>query len=216
MTRHPLWQDAYFLPLMQLYLKKPEGMKPLYSRELVDLALRVHIPPRNLYEAMFFLRQSQQPSIKHLWDVYGKNERKLKRDVERLFSMDGFSNASLFYDGVGTADDDFENMFKPVAEGEVLTPVMLIMILNLYFRLTPITMVPETPEIKELAKKMKISPELIAEAMDAFQQCDPYLNRDKSEPKKYYSACEKVWSKYGNDNPEFLSSTAAQLSEYFE
>jgi hypothetical protein len=201
---------------MQLYLKKPEGMKPLYSRELVDLALRVHIPPRNLYEAMFFLRQSQQPSIKHLWDVYGKNERKLKRDVERLFSMDGFSNASLFYDGVGTADDDFENMFKPIADGEVLTPVMLIMILNLYFRLTPITMVKDTPEIQDLAKLLKLKPELIVEIMEIFQLCDPYLNKDMMIVDDLLHPCQQIWKRYGNDNPQKLAAYAAQLKEFFK
>lgn len=30
MTQHPLWSDYMWLPLMQLYLKKPEGVKPMY------------------------------------------------------------------------------------------------------------------------------------------------------------------------------------------
>ena len=33
MNRHALWQDEYWLLLMQLYLKKPEGVKPLYSKD---------------------------------------------------------------------------------------------------------------------------------------------------------------------------------------
>ena len=45
MNRHALWQDEYWLLLMQLYLKKPEGVKPLYSKAMVKLALELHIPP---------------------------------------------------------------------------------------------------------------------------------------------------------------------------
>lgn len=29
---HPLWSDEYWLLLMQLYQRKPAGIKPLYSR----------------------------------------------------------------------------------------------------------------------------------------------------------------------------------------
>ena len=43
MATHPLWSDDYWLLLLQLYLKKPEGMKPMYSRALVDLSLELHI-----------------------------------------------------------------------------------------------------------------------------------------------------------------------------
>lgn len=32
MAKYPSWQDEYWLMLMQLYLKRPQGMKPLYSR----------------------------------------------------------------------------------------------------------------------------------------------------------------------------------------
>ena len=39
------WQDDYWLLLMQLYLKKPVGMKPKYCRSLVELSLELHIAP---------------------------------------------------------------------------------------------------------------------------------------------------------------------------
>ena len=49
----------------------------------------------------------------------------------------------------------------------------LIIILDLYFQLTPITMVPETPEIIDLGKLIRTSPKVIAEAMGVFMYCDP-------------------------------------------
>ena len=92
---------------------------------------------------------------------------------------------------------------------------MLIMILDLYFRLTPITMAAETPEVIDLAKLMKIKPRMVVEVMDVFQLCDPYLNRDDLLISPLLMPCQEVWNRYGNDNPEKLSALAAQLKEYF-
>ena len=30
------WQDEYWLLLMQIYLQKPVGVKPMYSRQMVN------------------------------------------------------------------------------------------------------------------------------------------------------------------------------------
>ena len=79
MTRHPLWQDEYWLLLIQLYLKKPVGLKPLYSKPLVDLSLELHIPPQFLHEQMFRLRSLDTPRLERLWQTYSKNPRKLSR-----------------------------------------------------------------------------------------------------------------------------------------
>ena len=44
----PKWTDEYWLMLMQVYLKDPVGVKPLYSHEMVDMALELHLPPKYL------------------------------------------------------------------------------------------------------------------------------------------------------------------------
>ena len=88
MAKHPLWSDEYWLLLMQLYMKKPVGVKPLYSRSIVDLSLELHIPPQFLYEQMFKLRMVT-PKMKRLWDAYGKNPRKLAKEVNLLRNMKG-------------------------------------------------------------------------------------------------------------------------------
>ncbi|MBQ4147965.1 MAG: hypothetical protein II593_08310 [Prevotella sp.] len=46
MAKNALWSDEYWLLLMRLYLRKPEGVKPMYSKEMVKLALELHIPPQ--------------------------------------------------------------------------------------------------------------------------------------------------------------------------
>ena len=212
---HPLWNDEYWLLLMQLYLKKPVGMKPLYSRQLVDLSLETHVPPRYLYNQMFRLRHSDSPLLHLLWETYGKQPKKLTDDVKKLKRMKGFGKSEKFYDGV-EIKETFEKDFRPLPQNKQLKPVMLIMILDLYFRLTPITMSPETPEVRQLAKLLRITPQLVADVMEVFQFCDPYLNRDDMIINPLLLPCQEIWNRYGNDNPETLSALAAQLRDYFK
>ena len=88
MAKHPLWKDEYWLLLLQLYQKKPMGVKPLYSKGMVNLALELHIAPEVLHEQMFKLRMVT-PRIKRLWDKYGDNPKKLARDIHLLKKMEG-------------------------------------------------------------------------------------------------------------------------------
>ena len=39
MAIHSLWSDEYWLLLMQVFMKKPVGRKPLYSKVLVELRI---------------------------------------------------------------------------------------------------------------------------------------------------------------------------------
>ena len=214
MAKHPLWKDEYWLLLLQLYQKKPMGVKPLYSKGMVNLALELHIAPEVLHEQMFKLRMVT-PRIKRLWDKYGDNPKKLARDIHLLKKMEGCGNATQFYQGVSIRES-FEHDWEPIEAEPSLTPVKLIIILDLYFQLTPITMVPETPEIIDLGKLMKISPKLIAEVMTDYQYCDPYLNRQKAPDSKALKACKAIWHRYGNGNPDKLNQLAIKLQEYFK
>jgi len=54
------WSDEYWPLLMQLYLRKPEGVKPVFGRGTVDLAMELHVSPRQLHEKMRMLRQQQE------------------------------------------------------------------------------------------------------------------------------------------------------------
>lgn len=212
---HPLWSDEYWLLLLQLYQRKPAGIKPLYSRGMVELSLELHIPPHYLYEQMFRLRRAGTPHLERLWATYGENPRRLSRDIKKLRSMAGFSNAAAFYEGVAV-NESFESDFRPVPSCGGIMPMMLIIILDLYFRLTPATMVRNTPEIAELAKLMGMKADTVVEVMETFQTLDPYLNRKDTEPSQFTEECRKIWKRYGNGNPEELSSLAAQLKAYFK
>jgi hypothetical protein len=77
-------------------------------------------------------------------------------------------------------------------------------------------MVAETPEVQELAKLMKQKPETVVDVLEAFQLCDPYLNRKDVAVGDLALACQQVWRRFGNANPEELASYAEQLKEYFK
>ena len=215
MAKNSKWQEEYWLLLMQLYLQKPTGIKPMYSKAMVDLSLELHIAPQQLFNKMCQIANLETPRIEHIWEVYGQNPRKLKRAVNLLREMWGFNNALEFYEGVETVES-FEKEFKPIASNTTLTPMMLVLILDEYFRLTPITMVPETPEVQALAKMMKLPPQEVVDVMEAFQHCDPYLNRKDEQGGELLEACQQVWRRFGNSEPQDLASYAEQLKEYFE
>ena len=200
---------------MQIYLQKPVGVKSMYSRGMIDLCMELHIAPNLLFNKMCEMANLDTPRIEHLWETYGNNPRKLARAATLWREMRGFNNADAFYQGVETSES-FEKDFKPVAEGLALTPVMLILILDLYFRLTPITMVKDTPEVQELARLIKVSAPEVVEVLETFQYCDPYLKR-KGEPAAHLiEPCKQVWRRYGNADTEELVSFASQLKEYFK
>ena len=222
-TKHPTWNDEDWLLLMQLYLFKPVGVKPIYSRPMVDLALELHLHPQVLYEQMMKLRQIDTPRMERLWQQYGNSPRRLAKGVKMLRQMKGFRNADVFYDGVEETVAEWEQDFMPL-EGigradaygtRGMMPVHLIMILDQYFRLTPTTMVASTPEVKALARLLDITAETVVEVMDVFQICDPYLKRDAMMVSEFLLPCRLIWQRFGNDKPEKLAALAAQLKAYF-
>ena len=215
MAKDSKWQDEYWLLLMQIYLQKPVGLKPMYSRQMVDLSLELHIAPERLYNKMCQIANLETPRIEHIWEVYGRNPNKLKRAVSLWREMRGFNNSEAFYDGV-ELNEGFERDFRPLEEDERFMPVMLILILDLYFRLTPQTMVAETPEIQELARLMKLKASDVAEVMEVFQYCDPYLNRRGVIFHPLLIPCQEIWRRYGNSDVDALASYAEQLKAYFK
>jgi hypothetical protein len=215
MAKKAIWQDDYWLLLLQIYLRKPVGLKPLYSRDMVDLSMELHIPPRFLFSRMCQIANLDTPRLERIWQQYAKSPQRLARAVRLLREMNGFGAASEFYEGV-EVEETFERDFRPLSEDERLTPAMLIMILDLYFRLTPITIVPQTPEVAELAWLLKLSPQLVADVLDVFQHCDPYLNRKDVTFSPLLLPCTQLWQRFGNADTRQLASFAEQLSEYFK
>ena len=216
------WNDELWPLVIQLYNKKPVGIKPMYSRDTVNLALELHIPPQELYNRMFQLRQPAQPSLQRLMEKLSSNPRKLKRTCDLQRSLYGMGNASTFFDDVDVKET-FELDFRPVNARTaqmmgrpLFTPVMLIMILDLYFRLIPATMVTSTPDVIELASMLDISAQDVVDILEIFQYCDPFMKHEDSLMDPMLPPCSAVWKRFANsDDPSKLSNLAHQLSAYF-
>lgn len=215
------WYDELWPLVIRLYMKKPIGIKPMYSRDSVRLALDLHIPPKIIYKKMFELRQPQLPSLQQMLERYEKSSRKLNHDCEHVKQLNGMGNASAFYDDVAV-NETWELDFKPVNSRTaqmmgrpLLTPVMLIMILDLYFRLIPATMVSDTPDVKELARLLDISATDVVDVLQIYQYCDPFVEHTDSLMDPLLPPCHKIWQRYANDDPTMLSNLAIQLQAYF-
>lgn len=218
MATHTLWHDEYWLLLMQLYLKRPQGVKPMYGKDVVNLALELHIAPEFLYRQLLKLRQIDTPSMQQLWDTYAHYPQKLKKEAKLVRGMKGFGNFKAFYSGV-KLNETWETDFKPLdaSKGDnSLSPVKLIMILDLYFRLVPHTMVPQTPEVRQLAKLIHSSPKEVSKVMEVFRFCDPLLSKEDLMLHPLVTPCMQVWQRFGNEDPQKLTALAAQLKDYWK
>ncbi|MCR4914554.1 MAG: hypothetical protein K6A96_02240 [Prevotella sp.] len=214
MARRPDWHDDYWLLVMQAYLHRPVGIKPMYSRIMVDLSMELHIPPQTLRNRMQQLARLDTPRIERIWNTYSSDRKRLTRAVQLLRDMKGFGAAEDFYEGV-EVQESFERDFRPLDEDERFTPVMLILILNLYFQLTPITMVSGTPEVAELARLLKIKAKDVVEVLDVFQICDPYLERNEVTLSPLLLPCQRVWQRMSDKEPHQLDAFAEELKEYY-
>lgn len=215
MAKNSAWIDDYWLMLMQIYMKKPVGVKPLYHHDMVELSLELHIAPEALHDRMLQIARLDSPRIERLWQTYSDNPRRLKRAVSLLRQMKGFGAADEFYKGVDV-EETFEKDFRPLAEDARMMPIMLILVIDLYFQLTPSTMKADTPEVIELAKLLKLTATDVVGLLENFQQCDPYLKNKKSMPSPLLKPCQQIWQRFGNMDPLFISQYANELKAYFQ
>jgi hypothetical protein len=215
MAKKIVWQDDFWLPLMELYLKRPIGVKATYSREMVGLSMELHVEPPVLAERMEQIAKLSTPRLEHIWETYSDNPRRLKRAVSLWRQMRGFGFADSFYDGVGV-EESFESDFRPIAEDERLTPVALIIMLSLYFQLTPQTMVVETPEVQEIAHLLGVDAALVVYVLQTYQICDPYFVHRNSSTSLLLKPCQNIWRRYGNGDIEQLTAFAEELKAYYK
>ena len=215
MAKKAVWHDDYWLLLMEAYLQRPVGVKPLYSKTMVNLSLELHIAPESLQTRMQQIATLKTPRVERIWKTYSTNPKRLARAVRLYRSMNGFGAADEFYAGV-EVQETFERDFRPLEHDERFTPVMLILILNLYFQLTPQTMVTQTPEVAQLARKLQLKAQDVVEVLDVYQICDPYLERSEVTFSSLLLPCQQIWQRMSDKEPQDLHALATQLSSYFD
>ena len=215
MAKNSVWQDDYWLMLMQAYLRRPVGMKPVYSREMVELSMELHIHPKALNRRMQQIDRLETPRIERIWKQYSTNPKRLARAVRLLREMNGFGAADDFYEGV-EVQETFERDFRPLAEDKRFTPAMLIILLDLYYQLTPSTMISETPDVGEVAKLLKISADEVVDVLNIYQLCDPYLNRVDINYQPLLAPCQEIWQRFDGDEGITLHQTADEMIVFFK
>ena len=67
MAKKSNWNDDYWLLVVQLYLRKPVGLKPLYSKVMIDLCSEIHVSPSEVYSKMEAIDKLQTPRVERLW-----------------------------------------------------------------------------------------------------------------------------------------------------
>ena len=215
MAKTANWHDDYWLLLMQLYLRRPVGVKPLYSRAMVELSMELHIAPQALRARMEEIARLDTPRIERIWQTYSSDRRRLSRAVRLLREMKGFGAAGDFYDGV-EVQETFERDFRPLAEDERFTPAMLILILDLFYQLTPSTMVTSTPEVGQLARLIGLKAADVVQVLDVFQICDPYLGRNAVTLSPLLVPCQQLWQRMSDKEPQQIHALAEELKAYFK
>ena len=90
MATHPLWNDDYWLLVLQLYLKRPTGVKAVYAREAGDLAVELHLPPPFIHQQLQEMDRRARLELQLVWKTYAQKPRRLAKDIARLRKMKGF------------------------------------------------------------------------------------------------------------------------------
>lgn len=209
------WADEYWLLAMQLYLRKPVGVKPAYSRAAVAVASELHVLPETLHRKLLALAAVETPRLARLHARYAEAPQRLARAVKLLRRMTGFGRADDFYDGVDR-EETFERDFRPLPEDAALTPAALLLVLDLYFRLTPLTMRADTPEVAELAASLRVPAKKVADVMEVFQFCDPLLCRDDVMIHPLLLPCRQIWDRFAPLGAEKISRVAAEWSAFYQ
>ena len=133
-------------------------------------------------------------------------------NVAPLSYKAGFGNA--FYSGMDMTLP-FEHDYLPIDTERKLTPVMLTIILSLYFQLMTNTMVSETPEVQDMARLLGLKPEEVVDVLKIYQTFDPILKREPLPHSPLNDEAKLVWQRYSNEAPEVLTTTVERLKEYF-
>ena len=214
MANYNNWSDDYWPLVFQAYMLKPKGVKSEWSKPVVDLAIELHLNPKVLHEKMELADRHDSPSLRRLWNLYADNTRRLNRDAKTVKQMAGFGNAGLFYDGV-TADDDPCRDYMPIGGDTHVSTAVLTMVLRLYFSLTPVTMVTDTPEVQETARLTGLPTEHLVELLQLFQTFDPILRRKPATPSPVADEAQRLWNRFYNDT-NLLDTAAARFEEYFD
>ena len=228
------WINDYWPLAINAYLAPPAGPKSCLSRPVIDLAVQLHMKPADIADRLGTIHSHGKPAVERLLQHYTAHPKLLKRDVARLLDMSGFGLGSAFYEGVCTAEQGFEHFYRPIA-GTPFTEAMLTLLLDLYFRLVPATMIESTPEVRDMARRTGLAAARVVEVLHAFRDVDPCTRRRDTATAQADTAqhtadatqhaadaptlgqlCRDTWQRLGNGDPMTTAAEARRFMEYYD
>lgn len=213
-----MWTNDLWPLVIKAYLSAPTGPKSNCSRPVVDLAMQLHMKPADIVDRLKTVDAHKNPMVERLLVHYQAHPKKLKRDAERLAAMSGFGNSGAFYDGVDTAEAGFERFYRPI-DGTSFTPAMLTILLNLYFRLVPATMVATTPEVIDMAHRTQLTVDQVLEVLHTFLYVDPCAKSRTDDALAEFAPitrlCRETWRTHDDGNPMLVAEEAEKFLQYY-
>ncbi len=188
------WTREESILVLNLYFTKPVGIKDSKSAGVKELASLVGRTPSAVHQRMYrFLRW--YPTIPLLYCEETEDE---SNDDAYL----PFWNA-YFLDPKLLAKDAGE-LLKAWRTG--------ILALDLYFRLIPDTMTPKVPEVVELAKRTKTTPQQIVDTLHDYLACDPFTKGKVAMASGKPSVRNALlWNRFAN-KPNLLKNAVETVS----
>ncbi len=189
------WTKEESILVLDLYFKKPVGMKKKDSLQILDLAKTIGRSPSAVYRRMYeFLRwyptiplpfyddlEDESDPFQPFWNGYFLDLKKLHKDAESFLS-----------------------------DIRVYT-----LTLHLYFQLIPDTMTPKVPEVIALAKMVKRPPALIVEILHNYLSCDPFMRGKAPQAStSLHKLCRIIWERY-EKNSLMLNAAFDYIAAYY-
>ncbi len=190
------WTKEESVLVLDLYFRKPVGMKKKDSPLILDLAQTIGRTPSAVYRRMYeFLRwyptiplfycedvEDENDPFQPFWHEYFTDSKKLHKDAEAYLS-----------------------------EIRIYT-----LTLHLYFHLLPDTMVPKVPEVVALAKLVRKPVNTIVEILHNYLSCDPFMRgKTQQASTTLEKLCSLVWKRYEGNLPK-LNSAAEHITAFYQ
>lgn len=186
------WTQEESVLVLDLYMSKPAGLKPVTNESLTHLAQLLGRTP----EAVFRRMQKFQQWYPVL--PFGMNEEIFQDENPAIWS-EYFNQPKKVHSEAPAILDEW------CAE---------TLVLNLYFQLIISTMNEKVPEVVELSKLVKRPAKEIVEMLYAYAALDPFLKTPQPSELAISPICHHLWNRYADDMDK-LSHVAKYIESHY-
>lgn len=186
------WTKEESVLVLDLYMNKPIGLKPVTDESLTNLAQLLGRTPEAVFRRMQKFQQ---------WYPV------LPFDADEDIYQD--ENPSVW-------SDYFNQPKKAHSEAPALIDEWCAgtLVLNLYFQLIISTMNEKVPEVVELSRVVKRPAKDIVDMLYAYASLDPFLKTNQYSGQTVSPICRHLWERYADDMDK-LSHVAKYIESHY-